>query len=599
MKNALIKVNELHRTRFEIHSLHNPPVASSFTSSYIQKWYIKANHPVEAARWIQALNKSIEWARAAPEVPRKSFEGDIKFTSIKRPQSVSRKSTATGILEDTDSINAALSADPNLSDFNAEQPPVSAGEDDDFDIAAGTTGIGMPADDSSSADTGSRQQLPPHEDIFELQGNSILAQLEITQSLLVSYFGGLGVSPPQPISSSRSVTSAKSTSTTSSKSPGTLSNKSLPPVSHLPVPQHPHHASQPNSAEIKSTILESMSTLFALTQEYTSMSKEREQCFKKALAQEKARQMVWEESLATVVREGATLEQELRNRSRKRGSRVFGPGEGLVATFAKGAGFGPATGAVGGELGAVGEEGDSSMTRTIGSRRSRPSSRYSTIKVSSIRANEKDQENALGVTLVASPPPIAASPTQLPPSTEGVRPRMPTNETIKVNDDEAFHSDEEDEEDEFFDAIDSNNLPNLVVPPSLAIPSPITSPQQDKSPTLPPSSAAKISPTTTTAITKVKLSAATLIQPPPTSPAYLPSFIDIAPYKSYENLRTKLGLTNDERPPTSLWSVLKHSIGKDLTRISFPVFFNEPTSMLQRMAEDMEFSECCKSSGSF
>lgn len=40
--------------------------------------------------------------------------------------------------------------------------------------------------------------------------------------------------------------------------------------------------------------------------------------------------------------------------------------------------------------------------------------------------------------------------------------------------------------------------------------------------------------------------------------------------------------------------VLKHSIGKDLTKISFPVFFNEPTSMLQRMAEDMEFSECCK-----
>ncbi|SGZ10365.1 BQ5605_C108g13202 [Microbotryum silenes-dioicae] len=30
---------------------------------------------------------------------------------------------------------------------------------------------------------------------------------------------------------------------------------------------------------------------------------------------------------------------------------------------------------------------------------------------------------------------------------------------------------------------------------------------------------------------------------------------------------------------------------KDLTKISFPVFFNEPTSMLQRMAEDVEFSD--------
>ena len=33
----------------------------------------------------------------------------------------------------------------------------------------------------------------------------------------------------------------------------------------------------------------------------------------------------------------------------------------------------------------------------------------------------------------------------------------------------------------------------------------------------------------------------------------------------------------------SLWSVLKHSIGKNLTTIGFLVFFNEPMSMLQRM----------------
>ena len=38
--------------------------------------------------------------------------------------------------------------------------------------------------------------------------------------------------------------------------------------------------------------------------------------------------------------------------------------------------------------------------------------------------------------------------------------------------------------------------------------------------------------------------------------------------------------------------MLKNNIGKDLTKISFPVAFNEPTSMLQRMAEDLEFPEC-------
>lgn len=42
-----------------------------------------------------------------------------------------------------------------------------------------------------------------------------------------------------------------------------------------------------------------------------------------------------------------------------------------------------------------------------------------------------------------------------------------------------------------------------------------------------------------------------------------------------------------ERP--NLWSVLKESVGKDLTRIALPVFFNEPLSFLQRLAEDVEY----------
>ncbi|KAH7330555.1 Oxysterol-binding protein-domain-containing protein [Rhizoctonia solani] len=72
----------------------------------------------------------------------------------------------------------------------------------------------------------------------------------------------------------------------------------------------------------------------------------------------------------------------------------------------------------------------------------------------------------------------------------------------------------------------------------------------------------------------------------------LPPSLDTELFQGYKNLRDRLPISNDNRPPVSLWAVLKGSIGKDLTKISFPVFFNEPTSMLQRMAEDMEFSEC-------
>ena len=102
-----------------------------------------------------------------------------------------------------------------------------------------------------------------------------------------------------------------------------------------------------------------------------------------------------------------------------------------------------------------------------------------------------------------------------------------------------------DEEDEFFDAIESNALPNVVVSDALV-----------KSPELDSQSS---------------------------------SLISMDQYEVYRDLREKLPMEKDTRPPTSLWSVLKHSIGKDLTKISFPVFFNEPTSMLQRMVRT-----CCE-----
>ena len=47
-----------------------------------------------------------------------------------------------------------------------------------------------------------------------------------------------------------------------------------------------------------------------------------------------------------------------------------------------------------------------------------------------------------------------------------------------------------------------------------------------------------------------------------------------------------------EKPNYSLnlWSVVKNSIGKDLSKIPMPVNFNEPLSFLQRFSEDLEYS---------
>uniref|UniRef100_A0AAY4A9T7 Oxysterol-binding protein n=1 Tax=Denticeps clupeoides TaxID=299321 RepID=A0AAY4A9T7_9TELE len=41
----------------------------------------------------------------------------------------------------------------------------------------------------------------------------------------------------------------------------------------------------------------------------------------------------------------------------------------------------------------------------------------------------------------------------------------------------------------------------------------------------------------------------------------------------------------------NLWSIMKNCIGKELSKIPMPVNFNEPISMLQRLSEDLEYSE--------
>lgn len=79
-------------------------------------------------------------------------------------------------------------------------------------------------------------------------------------------------------------------------------------------------------------------------------------------------------------------------------------------------------------------------------------------------------------------------------------------------------------------------------------------------------------------------------------------------YAGYENgVRKRLKLDADNRPKVSLWvcvilvgplicadlyqGVLKSMIGKDMTKMTLPVTFNEPTSLLYRVVEDMEYTD--------
>ena len=46
----------------------------------------------------------------------------------------------------------------------------------------------------------------------------------------------------------------------------------------------------------------------------------------------------------------------------------------------------------------------------------------------------------------------------------------------------------------------------------------------------------------------------------------------------------------EKEKSVSLWSMIKDNVGKDLTRVCLPVYFNEPLSSLQKCFEELEYS---------
>ncbi|KAH9475771.1 Oxysterol-binding protein-like protein 1 [Psilocybe cubensis] len=535
MKTAVLHIAE--RNRFEVHSLPSKGSHNSIT----QKWYMKANHPVEAHRWTEAINKSIEWfkqrengidsdASSINASRRRSTDSEhsgIKSTPSMQSQSLSshlwRKSAPGGSGRDRDSMTGSTytyidsaDASPNLMQNDTVGPSAAShhtiendgGEEDNDE------------EDSSSAN--SDEKTPPHSN-FELQGSATSTQLELCAQL-ASNLSFTRDTPRRVLES--------------------------------------HQALQ-----------ESLRITQNLLNDFLQITREREDWWAKQLKKERARQHFWEESLATVVKEGETLERELRNRSRKRGSRVFGPS-------------------------AMGSFHEKKRPTALGlTPTSSTLSQPLAEEPPSPQADGPPPPSAIVNTPKYSPPPplpipsfAVSPPTPIDPIPHPVAKKSPIRSpeiaigrhpspmsldatAINLTQDSVIDDEYErdtDDEDEFFDAIESNNLPNLYINEGLK------SPASDMS--FSPTQAAEPSPAEL-------LSLATLKGP-------LPQGTNLEQYAGYAHLRSRLAIGSDQRPSTSLWSVLKHSIGKDLTKISFPVFFNEPTSMLQRMAEDMEFSEC-------
>lgn len=122
------------------------------------------------------------------------------------------------------------------------------------------------------------------------------------------------------------------------------------------------------------------------------------------------------------------------------------------------------------------------------------------------------------------------------------------------------------DDDEFYDAIDAGEIEVIAAP--LLSPPPVEVPKAAETDPMAQATEEKLDPRTQ----KQK---------------------EIEPsYKGYEaGVRKKLKLNADNRPKISLWGILKSMIGKDMTKMTLPVSFNEPTSLLYRVVEDMEYAD--------
>lgn len=55
--------------------------------------------------------------------------------------------------------------------------------------------------------------------------------------------------------------------------------------------------------------------------------------------------------------------------------------------------------------------------------------------------------------------------------------------------------------------------------------------------------------------------------------------------------RTTLPAPGTDNSHIGIMTILYNNIGKDLSRVSMPVALNEPVSLLQRLSEELEYSD--------
>lgn len=531
LKFAKIRADNNDKHRFEV-------ISEGTASKSAHKLYLRGSHPVERARWVQVLQQTVEFfeldrttsrAESVRSVQRADMQQNIvdasqntSSTLVSSPTSVPSRTT-TPFRVKTPSIKGSALGRTISGMSSSFRPGTSARSAESNVVAPMGSIVQTPSILSRDSRTPSDEQLfeqsgeyldpvkeapnrIPHENEFALVANSLRTQVDLSHQLAHSLSSSSSNLAP--------ALSAADTSAASSQTGATVSTR-VPSLT----------ASSPDN--IRQALQDSLQNSATLLSRYQEIVANREAYLTRRYEQEIQAKHLWEENLKTLAQQHADMEAQLReaaqDNARKRkalrevrenfasspSAGVLSPGPAVVSPK-------PVRGAL------PFQTSDAFETPT-----------------SSLSARRSE------------------APDSLPIDPSLSRAHMGTISSINtITADNFLGESEADDGDEFFDAVESGNLPGLKIEDAVE------------------RSREGLTPAVADA----------------DSPKATDNQVDDKALVPYTKLRHEMPIDKDNRPSVSLWSILKNNIGKDLTKISFPVSLNEPTSMLQRMAEDMTYA---------
>ncbi|RMJ23771.1 Oxysterol-binding protein [Aspergillus sp. HF37] len=466
------------------------------------KYHLKANHVVEAKRWFWTLNNAIQWAKdEAKEEERRRTKDAEALRQAKLDQSEGRA-------PDTSADPLPLTTTKSNGKGLAPPPPSlgvpSSSGTKLSTYASHTTLESTPGDDDTSAQ-GSFDQSAPNE--VNRVASHVTSAPDPEEE---EDYGDDGSSHAADMPSSD-----KDALNITAQSTKLQLNLLANVASSLQAEKSKNPAmpiSDPAVGEALTAYEASANSLKELVQNLLKISRDRDAYWQYRLNREGYLRQMWEESMARVAQEHEDLQSRMGESEDKRRRTKKALKEALETSAAASWVASNAPSHAPAPCGETrGDDVDEQETRVFENTEQKP----------------LDQEGN-GISLNRKPAPQISG----------------------------LHESDSDEEEEFFDAIDSGEIE-----------------AED--------------------LTKSEVKDAGEESKDESAQLRAVKHTEIAPsFKGYEQpVRKRLKMDYDDRPKISLWGILKSMIGKDMTKMTLPVSFNEPTSLLQRVAEDLEYAD--------